>query len=279
MAKVKVSEYSATAANNTDVANINISEGCSPSNINNAIRAVMSHLKDFQAGNVTGNALAIAGGGTGAETASAARTNLGLGTVATLNSIDTANITNDAVTADKIADDAVGTDQIADSVNLGGTPTAATASAGTNTTQIATTAFVTGALAGTAAAAGYIAFNGATGSVIASSNLTLAKAGTGNYTITLDAGIRDGSANYCVVLGNVDQAVLSQGTGVTGSDYTLDLYNTMVYSRADSTFNIRAIRTYNDYVVFSAADGDGNATQMFGITAVDPTYITAVIYT
>jgi len=53
----------------------------------------------------------------------------------------------------------------------------------------------------------------------------------------------------------------------------------MVYNRADSTFNIRAIRTYNDYVVFSAADGDGNATQMFGITAVDPTYITAVIYT
>jgi len=77
MAKNKISEYSATAANNTDVANINIAEGCSPANVNNAIRGVMAHLKDFQAGNVSGNALAIAGGGTGAETASAARTNLG----------------------------------------------------------------------------------------------------------------------------------------------------------------------------------------------------------
>jgi len=76
MAKTKVSEYSATAANNTDVANINIAEGCSPANVNNAIRGMMAHLKDFQAGNVAGNALAIAGGGTGAETASAARTNL-----------------------------------------------------------------------------------------------------------------------------------------------------------------------------------------------------------
>ena len=50
MAKNKISEYSSTAANNTDVANINIAEGCSPSNINNAVRAVMSHLKNFQDG-------------------------------------------------------------------------------------------------------------------------------------------------------------------------------------------------------------------------------------
>jgi hypothetical protein len=77
MAKNKISEYSATAASNTDVANINIAEGCSPSNINNAIRGVMAHLKDFQAGNVTGNALAIASGGTNAENATDARTNLG----------------------------------------------------------------------------------------------------------------------------------------------------------------------------------------------------------
>jgi len=114
MAKSKVSQYDATAANNTDVANINIAEGCSPSNINNAIRAVMGHLKDFQAGNVTGNALAIAGGGTGAESASDARTNLGLGTIATVNSIDTAQIDDDAITTIKIADDAVTSAKIAD---------------------------------------------------------------------------------------------------------------------------------------------------------------------
>ena len=50
MAKNKISQYDTTAANNTDVANINIAEGCSPSNVNNAIRAVMGHLKDFQSG-------------------------------------------------------------------------------------------------------------------------------------------------------------------------------------------------------------------------------------
>jgi len=60
MAKNKISEYSSTAANNTDVANINIAEGCSPSNINNSIRAVMSHLKNFQDGS-SGDSLTIAG--------------------------------------------------------------------------------------------------------------------------------------------------------------------------------------------------------------------------
>lgn len=50
MPKVKISEYSSTANSNTDVASINIDEGCAPSGINNAIRAVMGHLKDFQTG-------------------------------------------------------------------------------------------------------------------------------------------------------------------------------------------------------------------------------------
>lgn len=114
MAKTKISQYDATAANNTDVANINIAEGCSPSNINNAIRAVMGHLKDFQAGNLTGNALAVTGGGTGAENAGDARTNLGLGSLATLSSVDTAQITADAVDGTKIADDSIDSEHIVD---------------------------------------------------------------------------------------------------------------------------------------------------------------------
>jgi hypothetical protein len=77
MPKTKISEYSSTANSNTDVASINIDEGCAPSGINNAIRAIMGHLKDFQAG-LSGDSLPIASGGTGSTTASAARTALGL---------------------------------------------------------------------------------------------------------------------------------------------------------------------------------------------------------
>jgi len=50
MAKNKISEFSATAANNTDIGGINISEGCAPSGINNAIRELMAQLKDQQSG-------------------------------------------------------------------------------------------------------------------------------------------------------------------------------------------------------------------------------------
>ena len=48
MPKNKVSEYSSTASNNTDIGGINIAEGCAPSGINNAIRELMAQLKDMQ---------------------------------------------------------------------------------------------------------------------------------------------------------------------------------------------------------------------------------------
>jgi len=67
MAKTKISEWSSTPANNTDIDSINIAEGCAPSGINDAIRELMSQVKDLYSG-TTGDTIAIAGGGTGAGT-------------------------------------------------------------------------------------------------------------------------------------------------------------------------------------------------------------------
>lgn len=107
MPKTKISEFSATPGNNTDIDGINIAEGCAPSGINDAIRELMAQLKDFQAGTagdsfngpvgsttpaagaftnfsasgtfaLTGDQVQVSEGGTGATTASVARTNLGL---------------------------------------------------------------------------------------------------------------------------------------------------------------------------------------------------------
>jgi hypothetical protein len=44
MAMTKISEYSTTAASNTDIDSTDINEGCAPSGINNAIRSLMAHL-------------------------------------------------------------------------------------------------------------------------------------------------------------------------------------------------------------------------------------------
>lgn len=68
MAKNKISEYSTTAGANTDISGINIDEGCSPANINNAIRSLMAALKGWQGGTVAGDVLQIPAGGTGATT-------------------------------------------------------------------------------------------------------------------------------------------------------------------------------------------------------------------
>ena len=50
MAKTKISEFSSTPSNNTDIDSINIAEGCAPSGINDAIRELMAQLKDWQSG-------------------------------------------------------------------------------------------------------------------------------------------------------------------------------------------------------------------------------------
>ena len=51
MAKTKISQFDANAANNTDLNSISIAEGTAPSNINNAIRELMSQLADLNLGN------------------------------------------------------------------------------------------------------------------------------------------------------------------------------------------------------------------------------------
>jgi hypothetical protein len=60
MAKTKISEFSTTAADNTDITNINIAEGCSPANLNNAVRSLMALLKDQQTGS-SGDPFTVAG--------------------------------------------------------------------------------------------------------------------------------------------------------------------------------------------------------------------------
>lgn len=91
MPKVKISEYSATAADNTDINGIDIAEGCAPSGINDAIRTLMKQIKDLQAG-TSGDTIPLTAGGTGATSASDARTALGLAIGTNVQAFD-ANLT------------------------------------------------------------------------------------------------------------------------------------------------------------------------------------------
>ena len=80
MPKNKISQYSSTSAGanlNTDIAGINIDEGCAPSNINNAIRTLMAQIRDLQSAE-SGDTIPVGAGGTGSTTAASARAALGL---------------------------------------------------------------------------------------------------------------------------------------------------------------------------------------------------------
>jgi len=87
MPKTKISEFSATPANNTDIDSINIAEGCAPSGINDAIRELMAQLKDFQTGAVGDSfngPIGATTASTGAFTTLSASSTLGVTGVSTL---------------------------------------------------------------------------------------------------------------------------------------------------------------------------------------------------
>ena len=52
MAKNSIRDFDGTAANNTDIQSVDISEGCAASGINNALREIMADLKDVSTGTV-----------------------------------------------------------------------------------------------------------------------------------------------------------------------------------------------------------------------------------
>jgi len=60
MPKNSIRDYSATNSSNTEIQSIDISEGCSPAGINNAIREIMADTADFVSGTVGIDVLSLA---------------------------------------------------------------------------------------------------------------------------------------------------------------------------------------------------------------------------
>lgn len=146
MAKVNITQYDATAANNTDIDSVNIAEGCPPSGINNAIRELMAHLADLNAGTValstikvdnlqldanaitstdTNGDIEITPNGTGDVVLDGLKFPQADGTAnyflktdgsaqLSFAQVDTASIAADAIDGTKIADDAINSEHYTD---------------------------------------------------------------------------------------------------------------------------------------------------------------------
>jgi hypothetical protein len=186
MAKTKISEYSATANNNTDINSINLAEGMAPSLVNNAIRTLMAQLKNFQDGSAGDN---VTVGGNLAVTGTSTMTGTVTGTAGFSGPITTASITATGGTINGAV--------------IGGS----SAQAITGTTVTASTGFVgalTGAVTGNTAG---VHTGAVTGNV--TGNLT------GNVTGNVTTSTGTSTFNNVTIDGTLDMSSGTVGT-ITG---------------------------------------------------------------
>jgi hypothetical protein len=153
-----------------------------------------------------GGTLALANGGTGATTAAGARTNLGLGTLATLNTVTSAEITDGTITAADLNQMAATNGQV---LTWNGTAWAPAAAGGAGTV---TSVNVSGGTTGLTASGGPVT---SSGTITLGGTLALANGGTGATTA---AGARTNlGLGTLATLNTVTSAEITDGT-ITAAD-------------------------------------------------------------
>lgn len=265
MAKTKISEFDSTPANNTDIDSINIAEGCAPSGINNAIRELMSQLKDQQTGasgdNFTvGGNLAVTGTTvhtgattfTGAVVMSTALPVASGGTGATSNAAtafalkgansDITSITG-LTTALTVAQGGTGaTTHTSKGVLIGnGTSAVTTVSPGTSGNALISDGTSWTSAANPQYLKAWVNFDSA-GSIRGSFNVsTVTRNGTGDYTINFTNALAD--TNYCVTgtSGSAGNFPASLGPLALSTTSVQVLTNQHNSGAVDRTFNMVAI--------------------------------------
>ena len=244
MAKNKISEFSSTPANNTDIGGINISEGCAPSGINNAIRELMAQLKDQQAGTDSDNF--TVGGGftcTGAAVFSSTVAISGAATAPTPSvTDDTTKVATTAFVRDIVPTGVI----VMWSGSIASIPSGWLLCDGSNSTPDLRNRFIVGAgstysVAGTGGSADAIVVSHThTGTTASNGNHVHSPAGGGNFLAgSAPSGTTgwDGGGNYSPV--NPQSTTASAGahthtfttdaTGSSGTNANLPPYYALAY--------------------------------------------------
>jgi len=264
MAKDKISQYASTSAGanlNTDIAGINIDEGCAPSNINNAIRTLMAQIRDLQSAE-SGDTIPVGAGGTGSNTSASARSALGLAIGTDVLAPPSGTAILKANSGGALANASAGTDYVA--------PATATTFTATQTFTGSTTALAAVfqdaaevATVSATAATGTINYDATSQSVLyyttdASANWTVNFRGNG--TTSLNTLMSTGQAITLVFLvtqgatAYYNNAVTIDGSSVTpkyqgGTAWTagnasgIDAYSYTIVKTGSATFTVFAAQT------------------------------------
>ena len=249
MAKNKISEWSSTPSNNTDVGGIDIAEGCAPSGINNGIREMMAQIKDMQSGSDGDN---FTVGGNLAVTGTSAFT----GDVTAPTQLSSDNSTKVATTA--FVTTKVGTLGTMSSQNA----SAVAITGGTMTNVVAATLGEVATVSATAATS-TINYDVLTQSVLyyttnASGNWTLNVRGNSGTTLNSVMGVGEArTITFMVTNGSTayyNSALTIDGTSVTakwqgsvspssGTASAVDVYTYAIVKTASATFSVFASKT------------------------------------
>ena len=264
MAKNKISQYASTSAGanlNTDIAGINIDEGCAPSGINNAIRTLMAQIKDLQSG-VSGDSIPVTAGGTGSTTTASARSALGLAIGTDVLAPPSGTAILKANSGGALANASAGTDYVAP-----GTATSFTAKQTfTGSSSVIASKFANaleGVTVSATAATGTINYDVTTQSVLyyttnASANWTVNFRGSSGTS--LDTAMATGEAITVVFLVSqgatayYNNAVTIDGSSVTpkyqggtawssGNASGVDAYSYTIIKTGSATFSVFAAQT------------------------------------
>lgn len=191
MSKDNIVDFDSTPVNNSDIGGINIAENCPASNINNAIRQLMTAIKagNWGGANInanastatdlaTGSVLAVAKGGTGGTTEAGARSSLGLGSASVKEAVATSIGAADAGKVPVLGADGrleTGFVDFAAGMNASGS-------------------------APLYAARGWVTFTGTgTPAIRASGNVSsISDNGVGAYTVNLTTPLPDANYGWCI---------------------------------------------------------------------------------
>jgi hypothetical protein len=208
MAKNKISEFSSTPANNTDIAGINIAEGCAPSGINNAIRELMAQLKDQQSGTDADN-FTVGGG----------FTSVGAAVFSSTVAISGATTISGAVVMSS-------TVAMNGNNNIGNT-TSSTILSGTVTQTTASKLYLDDSV--TTSAAPPLSWDGDTDTGVyrpAANTMALVTAGVDRLRVNSSGVVIVGSGEATTsVAGNILRSPNATGTNITGANFEINAGN------------------------------------------------------